>query len=42
LNDFKKVIEEKCKDSLAGWKAFEVQFSYVGFVTQQILGSVGS
>jgi hypothetical protein len=32
-NNFTKVIEEECKDPLARWKAFEVQFSYVGFVT---------
>jgi hypothetical protein len=42
LNNFKKVIEEECKDPRARWKAFEIQFSYVGFVNQQILGSVGS
>ncbi len=38
----KKVIEEECKDPLAWWKAHEVQFSYVRFVTYQILEIVGS
>jgi hypothetical protein len=44
LNHFriKKVTKEECKDPLAWWKTHEIQFSYVGFVTQQILGIVGS
>jgi hypothetical protein len=37
-----KVNEEECKDPLAWWKTHELQFSYVGFVAQQILGIVAS
>jgi hypothetical protein len=33
----KKVNEEECKDPLAWWRTHMVHFSYVGFVTQQIL-----
>jgi hypothetical protein len=39
---FKKVIEEEAKNSLKWWKVYEVQFLYVDFVAQQILGIVGS
>jgi hypothetical protein len=38
----KKVNEGKCKDPLAWWRTHKVPFSYVGFVTQQILGIVES
>jgi hypothetical protein len=38
---FKKVIEEG-KNPLEWWRVHEVQFLYVGFVIQQILGIVGT
>jgi hypothetical protein len=38
----KKVNEGECKDPLAWWKTHKLQFSYVGFVAQQILGIVAS
>jgi hypothetical protein len=36
----KKVNEEECKDPLPWWRTHKVHFSYVGFVTRQILGIV--
>ncbi len=39
---FKKVIKEEAKNSLKWWKMHELQFLYVEFVAQQILGIVGS
>jgi hypothetical protein len=44
LTHFKinKVTEEECKYLFAWWKAHEVNFFYVEFVAQQILGIVGS
>jgi hypothetical protein len=38
----KKVNDEECKDPLAWWKTHKLQFSYVGFVAQKILGIVAS
>jgi hypothetical protein len=38
----RKVNEEECKDPLAWWKTHKLQFSYVGFVAQHILGIVAS
>jgi len=38
----KKVTVKECKDHLGWWKTHEVQFSYIGFVAQQILKIVGS
>jgi len=39
---FKKVIDEEAKNSLKWWKVHEVQFLYVEFVAQEILGIVDS
>jgi hypothetical protein len=38
----KKVINDECKDRLTWWRAQEGHFSYVGFVTRQILRIVRS
>jgi hypothetical protein len=38
----KKVTNDECKDPLTWWRTQEGHFSYVGFVTCQILGIVGS
>jgi len=37
----KKVTNDECKDLLTWWRAQEGHFSYVGFVTHEILGIVG-
>jgi hypothetical protein len=44
INHFlvKKLIEEECKNPLAWWKLYKVQFPNIGFVIQQILGIIGS
>jgi len=39
---FKKVTKEKAKNPLEWWRVHKVQFLYVGFMAQQILGIVGS
>jgi len=38
----KMVTNDECKDPLTWWRTQEGHFSYVGFVTRQILGIVGS
>jgi hypothetical protein len=38
----KKIIEEEAKNPLGWWRVHEAQFSYLGFVAQQIMGIVGS
>ncbi len=42
ISSSRKLLKKRQKNPLEWWRVHEVQFSYVGFVAWQILGTVGS